>query len=411
MIKALISRYKLHVITLLLTAGVIEIMARALVLATDFDEQMNSQQFINRIATANLSIKDFQPGISKVVTFMNEDGATIPSAFNKKGLRDSGAEYDGLKSNEKRMVVLGDSFVTAMNTAYEQSFTSVIQNRLEALNPGEWWVENMGLPGSGNGNQLLYLNNFERKGRIDHIVVCIYLGNDLRDNLALLSRSHLRTIRELSETEVVDLSITAGRRISAPWDTPIISYNIVRFVLYRLFLSPQEEADDKFTDIPIDISTENQIQGLTTSYFLGEIRSYSRTIDRKRFHAAIKNTESIIAGFKKFSEAKNAKISFVLIPSKVSVYENIDLIRLHEVDVNLGYDEILSWAKKVELDFDQPREIYKSISNKYGIEVIDITEVFRQHRNDTRLYYDVDTHWTADGQKLAGDYVASALSR
>ena len=54
MIKALISRYKLHVIRLLLMAGVIEIMARALVLATDFDEQMDSQQFINRIATANL---------------------------------------------------------------------------------------------------------------------------------------------------------------------------------------------------------------------------------------------------------------------------------------------------------------------------------------------------------------------
>lgn len=40
---------------------------------------------------------------------------------------------------------------------------------------------------------------------------------------------------------------------------------------------------------------------------------------------------------------------------------------------------------------------------------VDLTEAFRHHSEDKKLYFDIDSHWNVDGHKLAAQLILDTL--
>lgn len=105
---------------------------------------------------------------------INHQHFSIRVQTNSHGLRDK--EYTQERSNKKRMLVLGDSFVWGYGVEHEQRFTEIIENR----NP-DWEIINAGISGYGTDQEYLY---YVREGytfKPDVVVLLLYY-NDFENN-------------------------------------------------------------------------------------------------------------------------------------------------------------------------------------------------------------------------------------
>jgi lysophospholipase L1-like esterase len=81
-----------------------------------------------------------------------------------------------------RILVLGDSFVEGRQVRTESLFTSRLEKKLPS-DGQKIEVINGGVPGTGTPYQYVLWNEFfEPNLKIDHLVLCLFMGNDLIDN-------------------------------------------------------------------------------------------------------------------------------------------------------------------------------------------------------------------------------------
>ena len=111
-------------------------------------------------------------GVEKNVDFLK--GYRI--RINREGFRDR--EFSAEKpAGKKRILVLGDSFTFGTGVEQEETFPKVLERRLgqEAFN----W----GVAGYSTDQELLLLEKEGLRYRPDLVILALYLGNDLMDNL------------------------------------------------------------------------------------------------------------------------------------------------------------------------------------------------------------------------------------
>jgi hypothetical protein len=95
--------------------------------------------------------------------------------INKSGFR--GSEFSIARSDKKRVLMIGDSFIFANNVDYEHTSS----NFLDELLGEEYEVYNMGVLGYGPDQTLLQLKNVGMKYRPDTVVLSIFAANDFSD--------------------------------------------------------------------------------------------------------------------------------------------------------------------------------------------------------------------------------------
>ena len=95
-------------------------------------------------------------------------------------------DYHREARNDKyRIFFFGDSFLEGLQVSTDSLFTSLLQEKFEQ-DGSSVEIINCGFSGTGTAYQyLLWQEFFRKKVAIDHIVVCIYVDNDLNDNSVL----------------------------------------------------------------------------------------------------------------------------------------------------------------------------------------------------------------------------------
>lgn len=121
--------------------------------------------------------------------FNPEAARPVPLRFNALGYR--GPDYmEEPSPNTRRVVVLGDSYVAAVQVEEQDTLTAQLEKHLNTV-PGERWeVLNFGISGYSTAQSLLTWENYARYYHPDLVVLCFYNGNDLADNHAKLSTAH-----------------------------------------------------------------------------------------------------------------------------------------------------------------------------------------------------------------------------
>jgi lysophospholipase L1-like esterase len=113
------------------------------------------------------------------MSFMNYSENTNLVVMNNLGFHDR--ERQATNENY-RILVLGDSFVEGRQVKTEDLFTSLLEQRLTSEGQ-KIEIINAGVLGTGTPYQyVLWKDFFENAIKVDHVVVCLYLGNDLVDN-------------------------------------------------------------------------------------------------------------------------------------------------------------------------------------------------------------------------------------
>jgi hypothetical protein len=95
---------------------------------------------------------------------------------NYIGFRDDPPPPD--KDNLRKILVLGDSFVSNIQVKDSEVFTEVLEQRLKNTS-----VLNFGVPGYGQIQEYLLLQKWLRKINPDLIILVIYISNDFNDNV------------------------------------------------------------------------------------------------------------------------------------------------------------------------------------------------------------------------------------
>lgn len=106
-----------------------------------------------------------------------ESQEEIHVSINGDGFRDG----EWTTEAEKRVLVVGDSFVDAMQVQEEFRFTSLLETMLNNNSTSTWKVYNLGVSGSGPESYIEKVKYFAPIIRPTHVVVAIFNGNDLQN--------------------------------------------------------------------------------------------------------------------------------------------------------------------------------------------------------------------------------------
>lgn len=307
-------------------------------------------------------------------SFTNEDGKQISIHTDENGLRNQPGALE-----KADVILVGDSFIFGINTNQEQTLTGcLLRKGIKAYNAG--------MGGYSTYNELFLLRNLIRKVHPSSVILFFYLGNDFHDNY--FDRSHLSasnaaytTTRPGSFNLISEVKHSLGK-LCLKSKAGTILY---QHVYCRWFKSPSWK--------------------VIASLSLSEMLSY-RLVPNAEMKIAEEKTDQAFQELAKLGREKGIKIYLVGIPSKAQVYQafhEISNFSLDDNSRNYALETI-----KTGYSFARPDQIAHALAAKNGLEYISLLPLFRANRN-RNIYYQIDSHWTAQGQKLAADYLLHTI--
>jgi len=291
--------------------------------------------------------------------------------INSLGLR---GPLPGPKAPGKlRVLGLGDSFVSAFNVEEEETFLAVAEHSLrEKLPGGGVEIINAGTPNYGTWHELRVLRRFLPKLEPDTVVLAVYVGNDLEDNLsprgAVVRDGFLVDRRR--PPGILPYPIRSWlQRNSMAYVFLWNAWNQIRPWLGKAGSDPLRADKDLISpQAPLYVDEGYRISGDLLHEFHDETM-----------------TRGILA-------------LVVLIPAEFQVYP----------------DQFLKMAQRhgddpSRFDLDQPSRRWSELAKSAALPVLDLLPVFRSRISGPYLYMSLDGHLTAEGNRLAGQAIALAL--
>jgi lysophospholipase L1-like esterase len=129
-------------------------------------------------------------------------------AVNASGVRDD-EELGPKSANERRILILGDSLVLAVQVPFQQTFGELLEHRLNTVQSAlKYRVVNAGVQGYGPVEELLLFRAIAPTVQPDLVVVTIFVGNDAEEavtsapRLETQGRSTAEAIRQTTATRL-----------------------------------------------------------------------------------------------------------------------------------------------------------------------------------------------------------------
>ena len=307
------------------------------------------------------------PGL---VSYLPQHRLTV--SFNSAGMRD--VEHSVEKApGVFRVLVLGDSFIEALQVPFEESFTSLLQRELAGRTLGPVEVINASVSGWGTDDELKYLTSYGRRFRPDLIIVAMTLYNDISDNL----RERFHTVRDgtLVESTATRASFLEYKIIE------LKGFLASRLQTYQLLIRARRARE-----------TRAEAQRLSThvsSLFVHPDQRMSRGLELTRL---------LLERIRVVASEDVGRVGLVLIPLGVQLSDR-------------QFAEFVGATQGSQID--RPQRELRRIGERAGIEVIDLLPGFREWAasGGAALYLSRDGHWDRPGHRLAARIVASELVR
>lgn len=135
-------------------------------------------------------------------------------SINGQGVRDD--DIGPKAPNERRILVLGDSLVMAVQVESRQTFCKLLEARLNATHPGgsiHYRVINAGVQGYGPVEKYLFYKYVARAFNPDLVLIGLYPGNDVMQARASASRLTEAPSRGSTAAQVGDTAGVWARRV------------------------------------------------------------------------------------------------------------------------------------------------------------------------------------------------------
>ncbi len=333
---------------------------------------------------------------------------------NSKGLCDGEHAYDPAPG-VFRIVILGDSFMQGASVDPEEAVPALLEQQFAGRRVE---VINLGVKGYSTVQELLYLKEEGVKYRPDLVLAVVYAENDVCDNvrplaerlygkdaLSFYARPYGTWDDEKRVLEIVPGDIGRARNHSAAstlQDRPFVRKlaslkkslagqvyrQTLRSVRQKVFFT----GDDPNVFLGAHMPEFHPVQGRGTAWTQED---YSR-----HWEEAWTVTEQSLRAINGIAESIRARFGIVTAPSKLQAEaEYLGVVRKR--------------FPGVDLDPNFAEERLRVIAENAKIPFLGLVDAFRlAHEKDkTVLFYGLDdTHWNAEGHRLATRCIAKWLN-
>jgi hypothetical protein len=283
---------------------------------------------------------------------------------------------EGRRDAPTRVLLIGDSFVQALQVDYEQTFGALLEAGLTARlgRPVAAW--NAGVDGWDPPQYLVRARQLLDRYRFDLLVVAIYLGNDV-----VVRRNEALPPRQPAERH----SLRLPRRLA--WS------QIVRGMLYPI-------NDELETRSHLFVLAKNGLRGLllpaglTAEEFPFGLRRSEASSPRWEV------TTGICVDLATAAASRGVPALFVLIPEPYAVnpVSPEEISRAFRVDTS-------------EIDLDQASRILGRALAQRSLATLQVLDSFRlAHAGGIGLFGRVDRHLTPEGHQLLARLVEPAAA-
>jgi len=322
--------------------------------------------------------------------------------FNSHGFRDYERTYEKLDGTF-RIMVMGDSYVEALQVALENSFPALLEKQ---LNNGSAQVRfevlSMGQAGFGTADAYMRYLNFGKKYSPDLVILAFLTGNDVRNNSKILNREELgfyfvfdkngNLVLDRSMFENYENSMTFSRQLFQSIKQH--SY-LASLISERLFLLRRQLRNSHFE---AQISGDIHEEEVKLEEF-SDLNIYLPDLS-ERWREAFDISKRLILKFKEEVEKDGA--NFVLVT--LSNGEQINSNRQRELNETYSFP----------LDYEQPDRILGEFAKKNGVSLLQLMPVFRAFylRTGKNLHGFQSPgigHWNENGHKLAAEEIFKFL--
>jgi len=341
----------------------------------------------------------------------NQSGFSYPSAkdefekievnINELGMRDY---HIPLEKKEKRILILGDSFIEAEEIPYEKTVGQLLQSKLGREN---YLVMQQGY---SSWSPLLYLNFLIKTYDItqqDHVIIVLCINDFYDANIYQLSDSGY-TKEAIFDSRWYPLYFNISK--SNKLRSKVQQSNLIKnfFILFK-----KNKCDSMISQGDID-------------YLFG-LKDYDKSDTTKRLHNIILVENSIRLG-RPYQEwdietTKNVELSLDYI-KKIKTFleeKNASLtLLLTPLGWNIAPDETILGKKSVHYCLDDNgiiadngiRERIRDFSFEQNITYIELKDTMKKFKSKyptTKLFLQSDGHWSEMGHKLVSEILFNEI--
>jgi hypothetical protein len=310
------------------------------------------------------------PGITR---YLPQYGTTV--TFNSAGMRDREHPLEK-PPGVFRVLLLGDSFMEALQVPFEKSFPSLLEQQLEHATGKRVEVVNAGVSGWGTDDELRYLTSYGLAYRPDLVVVVMTLHNDISDNF----REDWHTMQDgiLVDQPRAPMSYLRYQIVE------LKSFLASRLQLYQLWRRVRHGGEMR--------QTAQQLNSHIVQLF--------RIPTPDRIDWGFQFTGLLLSRMQAELSASGGRVALVLLPLRVQISDSLFASFVRTAGV-----------APTEMSIGAPQRRMLSIAANLGIPAIDLLPSFRQWTADSAepLYLEWDGHWNEAGHRLAADAAALGL--
>ncbi len=325
---------------------------------------------------------------------------------NRYGCR--GTEYDQTKSDRRRVLVLGDSFVWGFGVENDEIFTSVMEdasgNTLE--------VVNCGVSGYGNDQDFLYWREHGYKWQPDEVVLVITPYTDIVDNLFGKRYGYAKPqfvpvvpsdapagtppTWQLTNVPVPHLGKFGDEAKTRSGITTArgLPLGLGRLRLAKMLVNAAATNESLRRKMEDDGLIPRRLPGYDWEYPLFEAQP---TVQARQGWQLM---FALVEMLKTDVEARGATLTVVIVPSISQVYPEL-------------------WARFVAarksgsgspLHRENPNRLITGWCEANGVRVVDLLPALREAgRHNSFLYFPYNLHWTAAGHRIVAEELMTAV--
>ena len=278
---------------------------------------------------------------------------------------------DGRRDAPVRILLLGDSFMEALQVDHEQHFAHLLERELGTRLGKAVVVRNAGIVGWDPNHYLLRGRQLLARDTFDLVISAVFVGNDaVTERVDVVprrspaERKHFRVPRGLSWRELIGAFLAPGN----DW---------------------LEEHSHLFILLKNQLQVVRMRMGLTAQYMPPQYLRSEEKAARWRITAELSRDLASAAA------AKGVPTLFVLIPESFQVYESV----FRDYVAGFGIDT-------ATLDLNQPNRLLGAEFTAAGLRFVDVLPEFRAQAGAQRLYGSVDTHFAPPAHELLAKLVA-----
>ncbi len=321
----------------------------------------------------------FIPNKRGSIVYLGEVGRYIET--NSLGFRDNALPSD--TAGMRKILVLGDSFVSNIGVSDDDVFTEVMEQQLKNT-----LVLNFGVNGYGQVQEYLLEKEWLDKLNPDLVVLVIYLRNDFQDNIGT-EYVYPRPIASWSDED--SLRILPPPAFTAK-DTPHTSFwhSLEHLHIYALF-----ERIVRGVELRLRVGMEKHSLEHNPSAYTPPELFLCRKQQSENARLMDRTMEELLLRIARFADKRKTPLVFALAPSVFQVDDELWSSLLKEYR-----------AKSEDYSSSLPNEKLMKFAEQNDLLMIDLLPLLRAEREKENILYNHhEQHWNSDGNR----FVAHAL--